>query len=329
VHVAEDARLIEWSSIKSAIAQCEDIKVMGQMDYSLEAIQKWAKQSKQSLETQNEIAEYRLRLNRKQGEWIEANIPEEGAMGIGPVIATKNSYISLSDAGIDRNNSPRFRILARMPEGKFEEIIAQTKAKSEELTSKGVLALAIRIKRREAITNTPPFPEGKYQVIYADPPWQYDNTGLGGSAESHYPTLSTTELEELEDSTARQVTDLPGDNAVLLLWATAPFAPDGLQLCEAWGFEYKTHFVWIKDKATYGKLGFYVYSQHELLLVATKGSCLPQEGSLVSSVIVAPKQDHSSKPDLVYEIIEKMYPGPYIELFARKRRAGWGSWGTL
>jgi len=327
--VAEETRLIEWNKIKAAIAQCDDIKLMSKMNYSIEAIQQWAKQSRQSLETQNEIAEYRLRLNRKQGEWIEANIPEEGAKGIGPAIVTKNSYISLADAGIDRNDSPKFRLLARIPEETFEQFITETKAKSEELTSKGVLALAVRFKRQEQIKNAPPFPEGKYQVIYADPPWQYNNTGLGGSAESHYLTLSTTELEELEDRASRQVTDLPGDNAVLFLWATAPFAPDGLQLCEAWGFEYKTHFVWIKDKPTYGKLGFYAYSQHELLLVATKGSCLPQEGSLVPSIIVAPKQDHSSKPELVYEIIEKMYPGPYIELFARKKRAGWESWGTL
>jgi len=306
------------------------------MNYSIEAIQQWAKQSRQSLETQNEIAEYRLRLNRKQGEWIEANIREDGAKGIGinqysNEGATKNSYTSptLAEVGIDRNDSPKFRLLARLPEEIFEQFITETKAKSEELTSKGALALAIRIKRQEEIKNTPPFPEGKYQVIYADPPWQYDNTGLGGSAENHYPTLSATELEELEDSASRQVTDLPGDNAVLFLWATAPFTPEGLQLCEAWGFEYKTHFVWIKDKATYGKLGFYVYSQHELLLVATKGSCLPQEGSLVPSIIVAPKGDHSSKPELVYEIIERMYPGPYIELFARERRDGWKSWGTL
>jgi N6-adenosine-specific RNA methylase IME4 len=223
----------------------------------------------------------------------------------------------------------RWQLEAEIPEETFEQFIAETKAKSEELTSKSILSLAIRIKRQEKIKNIPPFPEGKYQVIYADPPWQYDNTGLGGSAESHYLTLSTIELKELKDSASRLVTDLPSDNAVLFLWTTAPFILDGLQLCEDWGFEYKTHFVWIKDKATYGKLGFYVYSQHELLLVATKGSCLPKEGSLVPSVIAAPKGEHSAKPELVYKIIERMYPGPYIELFARKRRANWESWGTL
>jgi N6-adenosine-specific RNA methylase IME4 len=296
-----------------------------------EALRVYAEQSSKGLEIQNHCAELRIRAERRAGELIR-RMPR----------ATPQTARIMSNAGHDsaygealkkieitRQDANRWQLEATIPEDTFEQFIAETKTKSEELTSKGVLALAIRIKRRETIMNTPPFPEGKYQVIYADPPWQYDNTGLGGSAESHYPTLSATELEELEDSASRQVTDLPGDNAVLFLWTTAPFAPDGLQLCEAWGFEYKTHFVWIKDKATYGKLGFYVYSQHELLLVATKGSCLPQDGSLVPSIIGAPKKDHSSKPELVYEIIEKMYPGPYVELFARRRRAKWESWGTL
>lgn len=166
-------------------------------------------------------------------------------------------------------------------------------------------------------------PPGKYQVIYADPPWPYDNSGLGGSAESHYPTMSLDELAKLD------VVSLTGDNGVLFLWVTSPFLPEGLKLCQNWGFQYKSSFVWIKDRSTYGKLGFYNYSQHEFLFVATKGSCLPRLGTLVPSVIVAPKGEHSAKPGLVYEIIEKMYPGPYIELFARKRRANWESWGTL
>ena len=166
-------------------------------------------------------------------------------------------------------------------------------------------------------------PSGKYQVIYADPPWQYRNSGLGGSAENHYPTRSREELARLD------INSLTADNGVLFLWVTSPFLPEGLRLCQSWGFEYKASFVWIKDRSTYGKLGFYNYSQHEFLFTATKGSCLPRSGSLMPSVIVAPKGEHSAKPELVYEIIEKMYPGPYIELFARKRRVNWESWGTL
>lgn len=170
--------------------------------------------------------------------------------------------------------------------------------------------------------NSLPLPTGKYQVIYADPPWQYDNTGLKGSAESHYPTMSMDELCQLNVST------LVGDAAILFIWVTSPFLQEGLQLCQAWGFEYKTTFVWIKDKSTYGKLGFYNYGQHEFLFTATKGSCLPRPGTLEPSVLFAPKREHSGKPEAVYELIEKMYPGPYVELFARKTRPNWATWGS-
>ncbi|GAJ00300.1 unnamed protein product, partial [marine sediment metagenome] len=69
--------------------------------------------------------------------------------------------------------------------------------------------------------------------------------------------------------------------------------------------------------------------QHEFLFAATKGSCLPQLGSLEPSVLFAPKREHSEKPEAMYELIERMYPGPYIELFARKTRPNWATWGTL
>jgi ParB family chromosome partitioning protein len=128
-----ETRLVEWHQIKAEIAECKDISVMSKMNYSLEAIQKWAKQSKQSLEAQNEIAEYRLRLNRKQGEWIEKNIPEEGAKGLiqEHLQATENSHLTLAETGIDRNDSPKFRILARIPEAKFEAYISDTKEAGE------------------------------------------------------------------------------------------------------------------------------------------------------------------------------------------------------
>jgi len=203
----------------------------------------------------------------------------------------------------------------------------ETKEKLQkgELTINQAYGQARALERRKDITNIPTLPPGKYQVIYADPPWQYRNSGLGGSAESHYSTMPMDKLENLKADIQSRATD----DAVLFLWVTSPFLPKGLELCQAWGFEYKTNFVWIKDKSTYGKLGFYSYSQHEFLFVATKGSCLPWSDSLHSSLIIAPKGEHSAKPELVYEIIERMYPGPYIELFARKKRPNWESWGTL
>jgi len=168
-------------------------------------------------------------------------------------------------------------------------------------------------------------PEGIFQVFYMDPPWKYDNSGLGGSAEYHYRTRTVDEilakLQEL-DFASRVAPD-----SVLFLWTTNPLLPDAFRLIDELGFTYKTNLVWVKDKPTYGKLGFYVYGQHELLLIATQGSMLPK-GDKPTSVIYAGVRDHSRKPEEVYKIIGQMYPGTRkCELFAREKHEGWKVWG--
>lgn len=170
---------------------------------------------------------------------------------------------------------------------------------------------------------TPPLPEGVYDVLYADPPWQYDNAGLGGAAAGHYRTMSLDQLAELD------VPGLAAKDAVMFLWATNPFLGDALGLLSTWGFEYKTNICWVKEgRPTYGKLGFYVRGQHELLLIGSRGSKLP-EGELPNSVVSAAKGKHSAKPVVFYDIIEGMYPsGRYVELFARGRHSkSWQVWG--
>ena len=161
---------------------------------------------------------------------------------------------------------------------------------------------------------------GTYAVLYADPPWEYEfSQSESRSIEAHYPTMTTEEICQLP---------IPAEeNALLFLWATNPKIREALQVIEAWGFDYRTNMVWVKDK--WG-MGYYVRGQHELLLIARKGDLPPpDEGNRVSSVIDERRLEHSQKPDHVYEIIEGMYPGQrYIELFGRgKARKGWVSWG--
>jgi len=181
------------------------------------------------------------------------------------------------------------------------------------------LRQAIRDARLVA---SPEIPAGQYPVILADPPWEYSNSGLGGSAEQHYSTMNTQAICDLPISQRTPA------NAVLFLWVTNPMLKDGLAVLNAWGFEYKTNFCWVKDRANYGKLGFYNYGRHELLFVGTKGSMLPRVEELPESVIELPKSEHSRKPDEVYDMIEQMYGGPYLELFARRQREGWANFGN-
>ena len=114
----------------------------------------------------------------------------------------------------------------------------------------------------------PPLPDGVFDVILADPPWKYNNSGLGGSAEKHYSCMGTDVICAMRERLDPKFSK----NAILFLWTTNPFAPDGHRVCEAWGFDYKTSMVWIKDRPTYGKLGFFLYGHHEQLFLAVKGS---------------------------------------------------------
>lgn len=167
---------------------------------------------------------------------------------------------------------------------------------------------------------TPPLPEGKFRVIYADPPWAYDNSGFDQSAASQYETMDTDEI--IENVKAADKAD---EHCALFLWVTSPILPDGLRVMEAWGFEYKASIIWDKEKAP--GMGWWVNTKHEFLLIGSKGDIgVPKEKP--DSVFRYPVGKHSEKPPIIRSMIELMFPGPYIELFARQRVAGWEAWGN-
>jgi len=166
-------------------------------------------------------------------------------------------------------------------------------------------------------------PSGKYRIIYADPPWKYSDERDGNTtgAEDHYKTMSIDEL------CALPIKDMAEDNAVLFLWVTSPLLEECFAVIRAWGFKYKTSFVWDKVKHN---MGHYNSVRHELLLIATKGSCLPDNKKLFDSVQTIERSDvHSEKPELFREIVDELYTyGKRIELFARKQTEGWEAWGN-
>lgn len=167
-------------------------------------------------------------------------------------------------------------------------------------------------------------PQTRYGVIYADPPWSFEpystDTGMDRAADNHYPTMSLDAIAALAVPAA--------DDCVLFLWATVPMLPEALKVMAAWGFTYKSHFVWVKDKAG---TGYWNRNRHELLLIGTRGSVpAPAPGEQYSSVIDAVRAVHSAKPFAFHEIIEAMFPTlPRLEMFARGDAfAGWDRWGN-
>ena len=170
-------------------------------------------------------------------------------------------------------------------------------------------------------------PKEKFSIIYADPPWRYEQKNRQGSAELHYPTMSIEEICSLP------VADLAAKDSVLFLWATFPQLPEALKVIKAWGFSYRSvAFVWIKrNRRSYSwfyGLGYWTRGNAEICLLAIKGH--PKRKSAgVHQLIVSPIERHSKKPDEARQkIVELMGDIPRVELFAREKKPGWDVWGN-
>jgi len=179
-----------------------------------------------------------------------------------------------------------------------------------------------------ALSRAPRLPDGRYEVLLADPPWRFDKGAVASRAiERIYPTLELAEICDYEDADGRRIVDLAADAAVLFLWVPSAMLLEAVPaVLEAWDFSYRTHWIWCKDRAG---MGYWARNQHEDLIVAARGAMRPPpEGLRPSSVMHAPRTDHSHKPVEVYQRIETMWPdAAWVELFARSSRPGWASFG--
>ena len=188
------------------------------------------------------------------------------------------------------------------------------------------------------------WPTEKYGAILADPPWRFRTwnkaeaikrrgSGTNVSASVHYSTML------VEDVAALPVADLAAEDCALFLWCCWPTLEDAWSVLKSWGFEYKTcAFDWMKAHAGQVEMfrddidplmgmGYWTRANSEPCLLATRGN--PKRlNADVRQGIIAPRREHSRKPDGVHERIERLVAGPYLELFARQRRPGWDCWGN-
>lgn len=280
-----------------------------------------------SLQDGQKLAELVLEAEVKLGEMLAAlpqckPIPDPSHKGrVGGSEPTLPSDISWKE-------SHQAQTLAAHP-GIVEEVKLAAQKEGRLATAREVyreIKKAERENRRHGLGSTP-WPEGKWRVILADPPWKYGDERVAlnkgyGPAEAHYPTMAVEEI------CALKVPEITLDNAVLFLWVTSPMLEEASKVIRAWGFVYKASFIWDKVGHNYGH---YNSVRHELLLVSTKGSCLPDSDRRDDSVISIEKNRvHSQKPEAFYELIERLYPhGPKMELFLRGTpRPGWFGWGN-
>jgi len=170
------------------------------------------------------------------------------------------------------------------------------------------------------MSETLAFPPGEFDVIYADPPWQYreNTTDPTREIENHYETMDLEAIQQLEVPAAT--------DCVLYLWVTSPKVAEAVDVLRAWGFDYRTSAVW--DKQSIGP-GYWFRSQHELLFVGAKGSPeTPDVEARRSSIFSTPRGEHSEKPERVRTHIEQAHPDARkLEMFARDGKVGWELWG--
>lgn len=266
----------------------------------------------------------------KLGEILRAT--PDAPRGVKPQLGTNEEPNSepptptLADLGISKKLSAESQQLADLSDD------------SKRALSRGEIkpSMALReVKRSTLAERVSKLPEGKFRVIYADPPWKYgdERGGLekqGTAAAAQYPTMKIEDICTLAPFD-RPIADLAARDAVLFLWATFPLLVDGLRVVDAWGFDYKTAFVWDKERSN---IGNYHDARAEILLIGVRGSCPIEINTRPRQVQSIARGRHSAKPEEWRELIDTLYPtGPAIELFRRgesirTKVREWRIWGN-
>ena len=310
---------------RAALAEVESIEgCIGIVGFA-EAVRHAARQARAGVDLENAATELRLRAERRAGVLLSGMEKRKGTRGQlvgrtasgGPRVEPPEAVgPALAELGVSKRQSAVFQKVAAVADEVFEQYV---RAPNGRLSRNALLREGMRAGRYEPVA-PPPLPAGAWNVLLADPPWRYEaNSTLPAYfIENYYPTLTLEEICALEVPAA--------DDAVLFLWATAPKLADALRVMAAWGFEYRTNAVWVKERIG---MGYYFRGRHELLLVGRRGDMpVPKDTCRADSVIEAPRRRHSEKPAVVYELLELMYPSAArLELFARAPRPGWDRWG--
>ncbi len=317
--------LIMVEQAKALLVQATSLGEVKDIRDKAAALQNYMKQASESLEAQNAAAEVKIRAERRAGE-ILAEMPK--AVGGEAYHETPTGCIvqpvpSLSDLGIEKTAAHRWQTIAVLPEDDFEEHIAEAKESGRELTSSAVYKEAKQYKARNSPILFEPPPEAnagivcsldelvaagrKFRTIYADPPWRYGNQGTRASTDNHYDTMTVDQI------CAEPVSKLVEDDAHLHLWTTNAFLLESFRVMEAWGFTYKSVFVWVKPQMG---IGNYWRVSHEFMLFGIRGKA-PFGARNEMSWAKINRTKHSAKPDEVRQKIEKVSPGPYLEMYGR------------
>jgi N6-adenosine-specific RNA methylase IME4 len=289
-----------------------------------EAARIYAKRIGASLPVINKATTIKLQAERKAGELL-AGMELHG--GDRSKVTSRN----LDAIGITKSQSSRWQRAATVPDEVFKKYLEDADSMGREITTSGVLKLANSHAPKNG-ARTPERTEGictnlhdlvatgqKFGTIYADPPWRYNNQGTRAATDNHYDGDMS-----IDDICAMPIRELAADKCHLHLWTTNAFLFECSRIFDAWGFEFKSTFVWVKP--SFG-IGNYWRNSHEIMLLAIKGGQTALSRS-EKSWTECKRGGHSAKPEIVRHSIERLSPGPFLELFGRSPRTGWTVFGN-
>lgn len=314
------------SRAKKALAEAQSIDVLAEIRDQGHAALKYMKSRRDfGVDARNEASEIVLRAERRLGEMIASTFPHGGDR------KSRCPDVTLNDAGITNKQSSRWQSEARVPEEVFEKWLFDTRASGKELTSGALVKLGKRSHRKDWAEERPDLSgvvgsldlliaDGKkFRCIYADPPWGYSNQQTRASTDNHYPTMSVDQIA------AEPVGQLADDDAHLHLWTTNAFLHDSFRIMEAWGFSYRSCFVWVKPQMG---IGNYWRVSHEFMLLGVRGKATNFMANDETSWLMADRTVHSRKPRAIREKIMRVSPGPYLEMYGREAVPGWMVYGN-
>lgn len=330
-------QLVRYEQARSALAEARSVDEVKDIRDKAEAMRAYARMANDT-QLESDATELRLRAERRLGIMLTQ---QKTTVGFNRGMAgtklsgaeqepVRDTRLTLADVGIDKKLSARSQKIGGIGEQAFEAMVESMRDRIAEggRVSLDIVSADKKERRadreRDLACRQEALPDRRYGVIYADPEWRFEvysrDTGMDRAADNHYPTSGTDAI------CARPVAGIAADDCALFLWATVPMLPDALRVMSAWGFDYKSHCIWAKDRIG---TGYWFRNQHELLLVGTRGSIpAPAMGTQIASLVDAPVSAHSEKPIAFYELIEGYFPNlPKIELNARASRPGWDAWG--
>jgi N6-adenosine-specific RNA methylase IME4 len=330
--------LIRYDNACRALAEARSVDEVKDVRDKAIAMAAYARQAR-NRDLEADAIEIRLRATRRLDQLRQA---QKATVGLNEGGRPRKTGVSdtlvvptLASQGIDKNLAKQGRVLGALSNDQFESAVASARDVVTRAVTTMVRGLDIVQVRKESydpsggtVADLHVVAGQRFNVIYADPPWPfevYSAKGKQRSAERHYDTMSLEEIKALP------IAELAADDCALFLWVVNPQLPGALDAIRSWGFQYKTiAFTWVKQNrggdGLFMGLGYWTRANAESCLLATRGS--PSRlAKDVHQIVMAPVAEHSRKPDEVRTRIERLVPGPYLELFARRPITGWTTWG--